>query len=101
MRSELVEAVTLNRKQIELLARLNELDEKKLKDLVKKTPQQKSLKTKLNVLHGGNSECAHSSTYASMSLLGEMEGRIKTHGLLYPEFNENTEVIFENWIFIF
>jgi len=99
--SDLVEAATLNRKQIELLARLRELDALTLDKLTKKTPNLKYLKTKLARLYSPYSESAHSSTYGALSLLGLYEGRTRERHLLYPEFTENTEIIFQNWLFIF
>jgi len=71
--SELIEATTLNRKQIELLARLRELDTLEVEKLIKKTPNIKNLKTKIKKLYSTYSENAHSSTYASHSLLGFYE----------------------------
>lgn len=99
--SELIEATALNRKQIELLARLHELDSKSYESLSGKTPNVKHLLSKVKNLYSIYSESAHSATYAAHSLLGFYEGRERKHSLLFPEFTENTEIIFQNWLSIF
>jgi len=101
IKSELVEAVTILRKQVELLARLYELENKEFSKLSGKTPNLSALKTKIKRLYSLFSEGAHSATYGSMSLLGFYKnGKRHTH-LFYPEFTENTEIILENWVFVF
>lgn len=99
--SELEEAVTLGRKQLELLARLWELEEIPIDKLIKKTPKVSRLKTKLNEQYGSYSEAAHSSTYAAKSLLGFYKDHKRANHVLFPEFTTNTEIIFENWVQIF
>ena len=99
--SELVEAVTILRKQVELLARLYELENEEFESLSGKTPNLGALKTKIKRLYSAYSEGAHSATYGSMSLLGFYENTERREHIFYPEFTENTEIIFENWIFVF
>lgn len=99
--SELIEAVAILRKQVELLARLNELEFKTVDELTGRTPNVGSLKTNLKQLYSRFSEGVHSSTYGSMALLGFYENRGRRAHLLYPEFTENTEIIFQNWLFVF
>jgi len=99
--SELIEAVTILRKQVELLARLYELEEKEFEKLSGKTPNIRGLKTKLKRLYSGFSESAHSATYGSMSLIGFYKDTKRREHIFYPEFTPNTEVIFQNWISIF
>lgn len=99
--SELIEAVTILRKQFELLARLYELDKNDSTRLVGKTPNLSALKTKIKQLYSKFSEGAHSSAYASMALLGFYKTRKRRNHLFYPEFTENTEIIFDNWLSVF
>lgn len=99
--SELIGAVTLLRKQIELIARLYELEHKSLEDLTGRTPNVKGLRSRLKRLYSPFLEGAHSATYGSMALLGFYENHERREHIMYPEFTENTEVIFQNWIFVF
>jgi len=101
--SELIEAATLLRKQIELIARLRELDKFKHSELKKKnnTPNVKYLKSNLRKIYSLYSENAHSTTYASHSLLGFYKSTKKKKHVIYPEFTLNTEVIFDNWLGVF
>ena len=99
--SELIEAVAILRKQVELLARLYELEKNDSKNLLRKTPKISTLKTNIKRLYSKFSEGAHSSTYGSMSLLGFYKNRKRKNHLFYPEFTENTEIIFDNWLFVF
>lgn len=101
IKSELVEAVTILRKQVELLARLYELEKEEFESLSGKTPNLGVLKTKIKRLYSAFSEGAHSATYGSMSLLGFYENRERRAHIFYPEFTENTEIVFDNWIFVF
>ena len=101
--SELIEAITLLRKQIELIARLRELDQFEHEELKKKNkpPNVKYLKTHLKKLYSPYSDGAHSTTYASHSLLGFYEDTEKKRHIMCPEFTKNTEVIFDNWLWVF
>ncbi len=101
IKSELLEAVTILRKQVELLARLYELENKEFSKLSGKTPNLAALRTKIKRLYSPFSEGAHSATYGSMSLLGFYENTTRRAHLFYPEFTENTEIILENWVFVF
>ncbi|MBL8206491.1 MAG: hypothetical protein JNM09_19815 [Blastocatellia bacterium] len=67
---ELIEAVTIIRKQMELLSRLNELrNGLDINKLLRRTPNLKHLKTNLNRLYSDYSEIAHSSSPQPLQLL--------------------------------
>jgi len=80
LNGDLVEAITLTRKQLESLARLHELDSKPLLKLNKKVPNiQNVLKGPAGRMYGDLSEVAHFSTPRVAELLhvfenGEMIG---------------------------
>ena len=97
--SELVEVSTLLRKQMELLARLNELHVSSTVDhLLKRTPNLSILKTHLRELYGTYSEIAHSATPQSLELLGRIvhgEGEVTS---VYPNFSENAYIALQNAI---
>lgn len=97
----MIEAVTLPRKQVELLARLYELEDTDLEDLTGQTPNVRELQSTLNRIYSKYSDGAHSATYGSMALLGYYEDQKRREHIWYPEFTENTEIIFQNWIFVF
>jgi len=89
LQGELVEAATLVRKQLELLARLNELIKvEDVDSLLKRTPNLSSLRTRVKALYGSYSEIAHSSTTGPLQLLGrtEVDGAVMTN--LYPEYSD-------------
>lgn len=90
---ELVEGAVIIRKQIELLARLNELSNGlDIEKLIKKTPNIKHLKTRLTRLYSVYSEISHSASPKVMQLLGETEYENGNFTPLYPEFQENAYV---------
>lgn len=68
-RSENIEAVTLMRKQLELIARMKEVDVKDLSELYDKVPNV-SFGRPMNVLYGLMSKIAHSSDLDSLDMLG-------------------------------
>jgi dsDNA-specific endonuclease/ATPase MutS2 len=71
---ELVEAAVIVRKQMELLARLNELSAGlDIDKLVRRTPNIKHLKTSLNRLYSEYSEISHSASPKVMQILGRKE----------------------------
>lgn len=71
---ELVEGAVIVRKQIELLARLNEIaNGLDIDRLIRKTPNIKHLKTGLNRLYSDYSEISHSASPKVMELLGRKE----------------------------
>jgi hypothetical protein len=96
--SELIEASTLLRKQLELLARLNELREgKSAEQLKKRVPNLNALQTKINVQYGAYSEIAHSSHLAPLQMLGSQknsEDNMQT--LVFPEFQEDSYVCLQH-----
>lgn len=90
---ELVEAAVIIRKQMELLARLNELSiGLDIDKLVRRTPNIKHLKSGLNVLYSEYSEISHSSSPKAMQILGRKELGEGSIPPVYPEFQENAYV---------
>lgn len=93
--SNLIEAVTLLRKQVELVCRLHELDQAQgRKEPGRRTPQLENLKTELRKLYGTFSEVAHSTTKIHFQLLGR-GGDERTQYLVsvFPKFSTNSYVI--------
>ncbi len=96
---ELIEADVLIRKQMELLARLNEISSGfDLDKLEKRTPNVRHLKTALKKLYGDYSEIAHSASPKVMQILGGTKSENGTYTLLYPEFRENAYVSMQHLV---
>ncbi|MFB9857178.1 hypothetical protein [Paenarthrobacter aurescens] len=97
--SHLIEGTTLLRKQLEVLARLNELDNagEAFQKLLKKTPKLAAMKSTAREIYGPYSEVAHSSAPDHFHLLGtgEAEG-YKDYMSFYPEFSRNSYVLLYN-----
>lgn len=90
---ELTDAAVIVRKQMELLARLNELDaDLDMNSLINKTPQLKYLKGALKKQYGATSKVAHSSSLEGMILLGEEITEEGVFTPLHPVFQENAYV---------
>ena len=90
---ELVEGAIIVRKQMELLARVNELSAGlDIYKLVRRTPNIKHLKTGLNRLYSEYCEIAHSASPKVMQILGRKELDDRTYTPLYPEFEETAYV---------
>jgi hypothetical protein len=83
---ELIEAKTLLRKQLELLARLHEIS-KGLHSA--KTPHVKHLPYRIRILYDDYSGTAHSSKPDHMILLGRTHEDANTYTPLYPMFDRN------------
>lgn len=105
--SHVIEGATLLRKQLEVIARLHELDaleDKKVPE--KKTPNVGALKSKVGGLYGPLSEVAHSSVPDHFHLLGKGENNHFTS--VYPKFSRNSyallheagHVFLEFWIWL-
>lgn len=97
--SNLIEGTTLLRKQLEVLARLNEIDNARdtLQQLLKKTPKLSALKSKVREVYGSFSEVAHSSVPDHFHLLGtgaKESGR--NYMSVYPKFSRNSYVLLYN-----
>ena len=96
---ELVDAAVIVRKQMELLARVNELSAGlDVEKLVKRTPNIKHLKTGLNRLYSEYSEISHSASPKAMQLLGRKELKEGTFTPVYPEFQENAYVSMQHLV---
>lgn len=92
--SNLIEGATLLRKQLELLARLLELDALEDKAVPKKkTPNVGVLKSKVRGLYGPFSEVAHSSAPDYFHLMGSGEGKKSNYTSIYPKFSRNSYVL--------
>jgi len=96
---ELVEGAIIVRKQIELLARLNEITNGlNIERLIKRTPNIKHLKLGLNKLYSDYSEISHSASPKVMELLGRKEYEQGTFTPLYPEFQENSYISMQHLV---
>jgi hypothetical protein len=96
---ELVEGAVIVRKQMELLARVNELSAGlDIDRLVKRTPNIKHLKTGLNRLYSEYSKISHSANPKIMQILGRKELEGVTYTPLYPEFQENAYVSMQHLV---
>lgn len=96
---ELVEAAVIVRKQMELLARLNELSAGlDIDKLVRRTPNIKHLKTGLNRLYSEYSEISHSASPKVMQILGRKDLEEGTFTPVYPEFQENAYVSMQHLV---
>ena len=88
--SEIIEATTLMRKQLELIARMEEIDVSELEKLDKKVPQMKHVPW-MREYYGLWSQVAHNANMDSLDLLGyNLED--ETHKRFYaqPTYTENT-----------
>lgn len=104
--SHLVEGATLLRKQMEVVARLIELDDpaKDLDQLKKKTPNMSALKSKFRGAYGAYSEIAHSSVPERLDLLGfgeDSQGPTRGYLSAYPKFSRNSYVLLHNAAHVF
>ena len=90
MSSEIIEAATLMRKQLELLARLKEIDVGELEKLDKKVPQMKHVPW-LKEYYGLWSQVAHNASFNSLDLLGyNMDDEAHKRFYVQPTYTENT-----------
>jgi hypothetical protein len=90
---ELIEAATLQRKQFELVARLNEIREaKSIESLLKKTPNLTTLRTRIKKLYGEYSKISHSASPLPLQLLGRIPTQEGEVTVVYPIFSENAYV---------
>lgn len=88
--SEIIEAATLMRKQLELIARLKEIDVCELERIDKKVPQMKHISC-MKEYYGLWSIVAHNANKDSLDLLG-YNFEDETHKRFYvqPTYTENT-----------
>lgn len=100
-RSENIEAVTLMRKQLELIARMKEVDVKDSSELYNKVPNV-SFGRPMNVLYGLMSKIAHSSHLDSLDMLGyNMADETHKHISLFPLYLPDTVRSFDVAIGLF
>jgi hypothetical protein len=90
--SELTDGTTLIRKQLEIVARLRELDKIPSAKLIRKTPKIEHLISDFGPLYGEYSEIAHSSSTRYLELLGTDEADLGWTSL-YPKFTPNAYVL--------
>lgn len=96
---ELVEGAVIIRKQMELVARLNELSSDLSVDkLARRTPNIKHLKSGINKLYSEYSEISHSASPKVMQILGRKELEQGTFTPIYPEFQDNAYVAMQHLI---
>lgn len=86
---ELIEASVLMRKQMELIARLHELEHQEQTKLEGRTPQVKWLASPVKRIYGELSAIAHSAKEEPLGLLGYLEMNNGVFAPLYPEFDDN------------
>ncbi len=100
-RSENIEAVTLMRKQLELIARMNEVDVKDLNELYDKVPNV-GFSRPMNVLYGLMSKIAHNANYESLDMLGyQMDDESHKRFSVYPIYTPDTIRSFDHAIGLF
>lgn len=88
--SEIIEAATLMRKQLELLARIKEIDIGELKKLNKKVPQVNHVPW-MKEFYGLWSNVAHNASVDSLDLLGyNMDDEIHKRYYVQPTYTDNT-----------
>lgn len=88
--SEIIEATTLMRKQLELIARLKEIDIVELVKLNKKVPQMKHVPW-MKEYYGIWSQVAHNASFDSLDLLGyHMDDEVHKRYYSQPTYTENT-----------
>lgn len=88
--SEIIEAATLMRKQLELIARLKEIDIVELEKLNKKVPQMKHVPW-MKEYYGIWSQVAHNASFDSLDLLGYyMDDEVHKRYYAQPTYTENT-----------
>ena len=96
---DLVDGAVIIRKQMELLARLNELKSGiDIERLIRKTPNIKHLQSGLKRQYSEYSEVAHSASPKVMELLGCRSYESGAYTLVYPEFQENAYVSLQHLI---
>jgi len=99
--SENIEAAVLLRKQLELIARMREVEVKDLKDLYERVPKV-GFGRPMNVLYGILSKVAHNADLESLDMLGfRMDDETHKQFCLYPVYNENTIYSFDVAIGLF
>lgn len=99
--SENIEGVVLLRKQLELIARMKEVDVKELEQIYNKTPNV-SYGYPMNDVYGMMSKIAHNSNVESLDMLGfTMEDNIHKYFSVYPIYNNNTIYSFDMAIGLF
>ena len=102
LEGDLIEAFTLMRKNLESLTRLNEIDQKPLRKLLKKTPNVINVLGKAGkALYPTLSEIAHFGTPVVGNLLSvnsHNDGRIGPS--LFPTFNEHSKSCYDRHAFI-
>ena len=93
--SEIIEASTLMRKQLELIARLKEIDVNELERLDKKVPQMKQY-------YGLWSQVAHNASFDSLDMLGfNMEDENHKRFYVQPSYTDSTIEAFDMNIGLF
>ncbi|WP_166787111.1 hypothetical protein [Cryobacterium sp. TMT2-23] len=95
--SEVADAATLLRKNIEAVARIRELENAKNPGLLfKRTPNLNALRGNAAKLYGDYSEIAHSSHPRVSELLGSAEDARPGWVSMHPKFSEHTLVLITN-----
>jgi len=95
--SELIEASTLLRKQLELMARIHEVSlSKDAATLHKVTPNVRHVQSNMRGLYGLYSEVAHSSHPDHFELMGSGEGNNAAFTSLYPKYSRNTLIALQH-----
>jgi hypothetical protein len=91
--TELIEAATLIRKQMELMARVQELSKSMtIEELLRRTPNVRHLASQLRRLYDEYSRIAHSADPETLRLLGTTHSEGRSYTPVYPEFDPNAYV---------
>ena len=94
---ELGESSVLFRKQLELIARIKEIEiTDDIESLIRKNPKITHLNEKIKPLYGIYSEIAHSASPKILELLGRHDGDGGEYTNVFPEFQENSYVLFQH-----
>lgn len=101
MNGDILEALTVIRKQLEGIARLNEIDSAPLAKLLGRTPNVKNLFGKQSgAVYGYLSEIAHSASPHIAVLLGVLNDGERSGPSLTPVFSDHLSAAFEvHWFF--
>lgn len=88
--SENIEGITLLRKQLELIARMHEVEVKDLINIYEKVPNIRFARP-MNELYGFLSKVAHNADLTSLDILGyQMDDEKHKRFCLYPVYSDNT-----------
>ncbi|MDB4265409.1 hypothetical protein N9891_01525 [bacterium] len=97
----IMESQCLLRKQVELLARLQELESKSVKEVAKKTPNINAINWNAGRMYGAQSEVAHFSRFEVGEALLDREN-FESHARigLFPKYSQNSVYAMSSRLFL-